>query len=170
MGEPAAKRGVACRGGGWGCTAGRVGGAAQLGRVGGAAQQGAPEGGQAQAARGVAQQRGWAGLYSREGRWGSTEERVGGAPQLGGCTAGRVSGAAQQEGKVGGVRSSSPWPFPLPRLHPPLSMPSCPQIPSSTPTSSPYSIFLFADFDHWTRSLPRCNCMCVWRGTWVNLQ
>ena len=127
------------RGGGWGCTEEGVGGAAQ--------------------------QRG-AGLYSREGRWGSTEERVGGAAQKRGwvrlhsregergCTAGKVGGAAQQGGKVGGVPPLlSRWPFPLPRLHPPLSMPSCPQIPSSTPTSSPYFIFLFADFDHWTGSL-----------------
>ena len=140
---------------------------------------------------------GWAGLHSREGGRGFSAERGEQAQQGGwvglhswrgcraweggrgcraweggwGCTAGRVGGAAQQGGKVGGVPPLLPrWPFPLPRLHPPLSMPSCPQIPSSTPTSSPYSIFLFADCDHWTGSLPRCNCMCVWRGTWVNLQ
>ena len=78
MGEPAARRGVACREGGWGCTAGRVGGAAQLGRVDRAAQQG-----------------GWAGLHSLGG-WADTAGRVGGAAQLG-----RVGGAAQQGGWVG---------------------------------------------------------------------
>ena len=108
-----------------GCTAGRGGGAAQQ-EGGGAAQQG---GG------GAAQQGGRAGVHSREGGRG--------------CTAGRVGGAAQQGGYVGGVSPLlSRWPFPLPRWHPPLSMPSSPQIPSSTPTSSPYSIILFADFDH----------------------
>ena len=45
MGEPAARRGVACREGGWGCTAGRVHSregewGCTAGRVGGAAQQG----------------------------------------------------------------------------------------------------------------------------------
>ena len=100
-----------------------------LGRVGGAAQQG-----------------GWVGLHSREGGWS--------------CTAGRVCGAAQQGGWVGLHSREGVWagflPFPLPRWHPPLSMPSCPQIPSSTPTSSPYSIFLFADC---ARSLPWCKVL-----------
>ena len=160
--------------GGWGCTAGRVGGAAQQGRwVELHSREGA-----------------WVGLHSREGGWGWTAGRVCaagrvcGAAHQGGvelhsregvwsCTAGRVCGAAQQGGLVGLHSREGMWagflPFPLPRWHPPLSMPSCPQIPSSTPTSSPYSIILFADCDHWTGSLPWCKVLRMqtwhWNGT-----
>ena len=55
----------------WGCTAGRVGGAAQLGRVGGAAQQGAWRVGRHM-------------QHRREGGWGCTAARVGGTVQQGG--------------------------------------------------------------------------------------
>ena len=109
-------------------------------------------------------QGGYVGLHSREGVWVAC--RVGGAASREGgrgCTAGRVGGAAQQGGWVGLHSRDGMWagflPFTLPRLHPPLSMPSSPQIPSSTPTSSPYSIILFADCDHWTRSLPWCKVL-----------
>ena len=145
---PAARRGGCCREDG--LPAGRLGGAAQQG---GRAGLHSREGGRA------AQQGGWAGC---------TAGRVGGAAQQGGWAGLRMAGAAQQGGWaglqggwVGFLLSFPDSPFLSPDcILPALSMPSCPQIPSSTPISSPsYLQIVIIGPDHCPGVIV-CVCVC----------